>query len=49
LAFPDDVADTYTNIQHVAKEEEEEEEANTPHVDTWCNARVWVAFLGGLH
>ena len=48
LAFPDDVADACTNIQQVA-EEEEEEEGDTPHIDTWCNARVWVDFFGGLH
>jgi hypothetical protein len=22
---------------------------DTPHIDTLCNARVWVDFLGGLH
>jgi hypothetical protein len=40
------VADTYINIQQVTKEEEEED---TPQVDTGCNANVWVDFLGGLH
>jgi hypothetical protein len=40
------VADTCTNILQVAEEEEEEE--NTPHVDTWRNARVWVDFLVDL-
>ena len=35
---------TCTNIQQVAEEEED-----TPHVDTWHNARVWVNFLGDLH
>jgi hypothetical protein len=44
LAFPGDVTDICTNIQ-----EEEEEEDDTPHGDTWPNARVWVDFLGGLH
>jgi hypothetical protein len=39
------VANTFPNIPRVAKEEEED----TPHVDTWCNARVWVDFFGGLH
>ena len=47
LAFPGDVACACTNIQQVAEEEEEEED--TPHVDTWRNARVWVDFFGGLH
>ena len=46
LAFPDDVADACTNIQQV---EEEEEEEDTPHVDTWRNARVWVDFFDDLH
>ena len=36
----------FTNIQQMAEEEEEED---TPHIDTWCNARVWVDFFGGLH
>jgi hypothetical protein len=40
------VADACTNIQQVAQEEEEED---TPHDDTWCNARVWVDFFDGLH
>jgi hypothetical protein len=49
LAFPSDVVDTCTNIQQVEEdEEEEEEEEDTPHVDTWRNARVWVDFLGGF-
>jgi hypothetical protein len=30
------------------EEEEEEEEEDTPHVDTWRNARVRVDFLDGL-
>jgi hypothetical protein len=38
VAFPGDVADACTNIQQVGEEEEEEED--TPHVDTWRNARV---------
>jgi hypothetical protein len=41
------VADTCTNIQQVALKEEEEED-DTPHVDTWRNARVWVDFFGDL-
>ena len=45
LAFPDDVADTCTNIQQVVEEEEEEED--TSHVDTWRSAMVWVDFFGG--
>ena len=45
LAFLGDVAHACNNIQQVAEEEEEE----TPHVNTWCNARVWVDFFGGLH
>jgi hypothetical protein len=48
LAFPGDVVDACTNIQQVAKGGEEEEEGDAPHVDTWCNARVWVDFFGGL-
>ena len=47
LAFPGDVAYACTNIQQVA--EEEEEEGDTPHIDTWRNARVWVDFFDGLH
>jgi hypothetical protein len=47
LAFLGDVADTCTNVQQVAATKEEEEE-DTPHVDTWRNARVWVDFFGGL-
>jgi hypothetical protein len=40
-----------TNIQQMTEEdeEEEEEEEDTPHVDTWRNARVWVDFFDGLH
>ena len=45
LAFPGDVAYACTTIKQVAEEEEEEE---TPHIDTWCNVRVWVDFFGGL-
>jgi hypothetical protein len=41
--FPGDVADTCTNIQQVVEEEEED----TPYVDTWRNVRVWVDFFGG--
>jgi hypothetical protein len=48
LAFLGDVADTCTTISQVIEEEEEEEE-DTPHVDTWRNARVWVDFFNGLH
>jgi hypothetical protein len=44
LAFLGDLANACTNIQ-----EEEEEEEDTPHVDTWRNAKVWVDFLGDLH
>ena len=44
VPFPGDVAYVCTNIQ-----EEEEEEGDTPHVDTWHNARVWVDFFDGLH
>jgi hypothetical protein len=41
LVLPGDVTNTCTNIQQVAKEEEEEEEEeDTPHVETWHNARV---------
>ena len=45
LAFPGDVTCACTNIQQVTEEEEED----TPHIDTWRNARVWVDFFGGLH
>jgi hypothetical protein len=45
LAFPCDVAYACINIQ--AKEEEEEEVI--PHIDTWCNAGVWVDFFDGVH
>jgi hypothetical protein len=48
LAFPGNVAVACTNIHQVAAEEEEEEE-DTPHVDTWRDARVWVDFMGNLH
>ena len=47
LACPGDVAYSCTNIQQVIEEEEEEED--TPHIDTWRNARVWVNLFGGLH
>jgi hypothetical protein len=50
LALPSDVVNACTNIQQVAEEEEEEKEkekeGDTPHVDTWHNARVWIEFLG---
>ena len=45
LAFMGDVADICTNIQQVAQEEE----GDTPHVDTWRNAMVWVDFFGDMH
>ena len=45
--FPCDVAYACTSIQQV--KEEEEEEGDTPRVDTWCNARVWVDSFGSLH
>jgi hypothetical protein len=48
LAFPGNVAYACTNIQQVALEEGEEEE-DTPHIDTWHKARVWVDLFGGLH
>jgi hypothetical protein len=41
------VAYACINIQ--AKEEEEEEEEVIPHIDTWCNAGVWVDFFDGVH
>ena len=31
------------------KKEKKNQEGDIPHVDTWCNARVWVAFMGDLH
>jgi hypothetical protein len=45
------VTDTSTNTQQVVEEEEveEEEEGDTPNVDRWRNARVWVDFLSGFH
>ena len=46
LAFLGDVTYACTNIQQVV---EEEEEGDTPRVDTWHNARVWVDFFGGLY
>ena len=46
LAFPCDVVYACTNIQQVAEEEEEEED--TPHINTWRNARVWVDFFDGF-
>jgi len=50
LAFLSDVADACTNIEQVVIKEvqEQEQEGDTPHVDTWRNVRVWVDFLGGL-
>jgi hypothetical protein len=48
LAFLGDVANACTNTKQVAQEEEEEEE-DASHVDTWCNARVWVVSFDGLH
>ena len=48
LAFPGNAAYVCTNIQQVASEEGEGEEGDTPHIDTWCNARVWVDFFGDL-
>jgi hypothetical protein len=47
LAFPGNVAYVCTNIQQVG--EEEEEEGDTPHIDTWRNARVCVDFFGCMH
>ena len=29
--------------------EEEEPESDTPYIDMWRNARVWVDFFHGLH
>ena len=34
--------------QHLTSGIKEEEE-DTPHFDTWHNARVWVEFFGDLH
>ena len=48
LAFPCDVAYACITFQQVQEEDEEEEE-DTPHINTWFNARVWVDFLGGLN
>ena len=42
LAFPDDMVYACANIQQVA---EEEEEGDTPHIDTWSNVTVWVDFM----
>jgi hypothetical protein len=44
LTFPGDVAYACTNIEQVAEEDEEED---TPHIDTWHNVRV--DFFGGLY
>ena len=44
-----DVAYACTNTQQCGRLKEEEEEGGTPHIDTWCNAKVWVDFFGGLH
>ena len=49
LVFLGDVAYACTNIPYVAKEEEEEEEGDISHINTWRNARVWVDFFGDLH
>ena len=51
LAFAGDMADACINIQQVVEKEEheEQEEGDTPHINTWRNARVWVDFFGGLH
>ena len=49
LAFPGDVTYACTNIQQVTEEEEEVEEEDSPHIDTWRNTRVWADFFGGLH
>ena len=46
LAFPNNVAYACINIQQVP---EEEEEGDTPHIDTWRNARVSDDFFVGLH
>ena len=48
LALLGGVMDAYTNIQEVALGEDEVE-GDTPHTDTWRNARVWVDFFGFLH
>ena len=45
LAILGDVRYACTNIQQMAGKEE----GDTPHIDTWRNARVWVDFFGGLH
>ena len=45
LELPGRCGDACTNIQQA----EEEEEEDTPHVDTCRNARVWVDLLRGLH
>jgi hypothetical protein len=49
LAFPGHVAYACTHIQQVA--EEEEEEGDTLHIDTWRNARCgltsWVVCING--
>ena len=52
LTLPGDMADACTNIQQVAEEggeEQQQQGGDTPHVDTWCSARVWVDFFGSLH
>ena len=44
LPFPGVVVYACTNIQQVTEEEED-----TPHIDRWHNAMVWVDFFDGLH
>ena len=48
LGLPGNAAYACTTIQQLAQEEEEEE-GDTPHIDTWRNARVWIDFFGGVH
>jgi hypothetical protein len=43
LAFPGDVTYACTNIQLTGEEDD------TPNIDTWRNARVWVDFFGDFH
>jgi hypothetical protein len=46
LGLPGNMHMHAPNIQQVAEEKEEED---TPHIDTWRNARVWADFFDGLH
>ena len=48
LAFTGNVEYACTNIQQV-EQQQQQQQGDTPHIDTWRNARVWADFFGGLH